>query len=70
MVPIGCSDPDPSDPVKPAAGPADIVVYAKIYTAENGTMAEAFAVKHEKFVYVGDKEGAASYTQWKRGKRR
>ena len=61
MVAIGCSDSDSSEPVKPAAEPADIVVYGKIYTAENGTMAEAFAVKQDKFVYVGDKEGAASY---------
>ncbi len=45
---------------KPVA-PAEMVVYGKIYTAENGSIAEAFAVKDGKYVYVGDKAGAARY---------
>lgn len=42
---------------------ADTVVYGPIYTAEdeNDGMAEAFAVKDGKFIYVGTKEGAAAY---------
>ena len=35
---------------------ADLVVYGKIFTAEGGQMAEAFAVKDGKYVYVGDKD--------------
>ena len=36
---------------------ADTVVFGSIYTAEdeNDSMAEAFAVKDGKYVYVGDK---------------
>ncbi len=37
---------------------ADLVVYGKIFTSENNQLAEAFAVKDGKFVYVGDKNGA------------
>ena len=42
---------------------ADLVVYGNIYTAEdsNDSMAEAFAVKDGKYVYVGDKEGVKDY---------
>ena len=40
---------------------ADLVVYGKIFTSENNQMAEAFAVKDGKYVYVGDKAGAESY---------
>ena len=42
---------------------ADMVVYGTIYTAEdeNNGMAEAFAVKDGKYVYVGDKEGAKAF---------
>ena len=42
---------------------ADLVVYGNIYTAEdaNDSMAEAFAVKDGKYVYVGDKEGVKEY---------
>lgn len=42
---------------------ADVVVYGKIYTAENdtATFAEAFVVKGRKFVYVGSKAEAAKY---------
>ncbi|MBO6188159.1 MAG: amidohydrolase family protein [Prevotella sp.] len=37
---------------------ADLVVYGKIYTAEDNQIVEAFAVKDGKYVYVGDKAGA------------
>lgn len=44
---------------------ADLVVYGTVYTAEeeNGGIAEAFAVKDGKYIYVGDKQGAARYIQ-------
>ncbi|MCQ2752402.1 MAG: amidohydrolase family protein [Coriobacteriales bacterium] len=42
---------------------ADLVVYGKIYTAEkeNDGLCDAFAVKDGKFIYVGDKAGAAAF---------
>lgn len=42
---------------------ADTVVYGTIFTAEkeNAGLAEAFAVKDGKFVYVGDRSGAKAY---------
>ncbi len=42
---------------------ADLVVYGTIYTAEdeNDNMAEAFAVKDGKYIYVGNKEGVEKY---------
>ncbi|MBR2518515.1 MAG: amidohydrolase family protein [Selenomonadaceae bacterium] len=40
---------------------ADLVVYGKIFTAENNKLAEAFAVKDGKYVYVGDKKGAEAF---------
>ncbi len=42
---------------------ADLVVYGKIFTADEKPMAEAFAVKDGKFVYVGDKKGADAYIE-------
>jgi hypothetical protein len=43
---------------------ADLVVYGKIFTSEgNNKMAEAFAVKDGKYVYVGDKKGAEAYIE-------
>ena len=44
---------------------ADLVVYGTIYTAEdeNNELAEAFAVKDGKYVYVGDKEGAKAFIE-------
>ena len=44
---------------------ADLVVYGTIFTAEdeNDGLAEAFAVKGGKYIYVGDKEGAEQYIQ-------
>ena len=46
--------PSPSDP-------ADLVVYGKIFTSDNDKIVEAFAVKDGKFIYVGDKAGAAAF---------
>ena len=42
---------------------ADLVVYGKIYTAEDNKIVEAFAVKDGKYVYVGDKAGAEAYIE-------
>ena len=42
---------------------ADLVVYGKIYTAEDNQIVEAFAVKDEKYVYVGDKAGAEAFVE-------
>ena len=42
---------------------ADLVVYGKIYTAENNQLAEAFAVKDGKYIYVGDKAGAEAFVE-------
>lgn len=41
-------------------GKADLVVCGKIFTAE-GKLAQAFAVKNGKFVYVGDKHGVKDF---------
>ena len=40
---------------------ADLVVYGKIFTSENDRIAEAFAVKDGKYVYVGDRHGAEAF---------
>lgn len=44
---------------------ADLVVYGTIYTAEdeNDGLAEAFAVKDGKFIYVGDRKGVEKYVK-------
>ena len=42
---------------------ADLVVYGKIYTAEDNKIVEAFAVKDGKYVYVGDKAGAEAFIE-------
>ena len=44
---------------------ADLVVYGKVYTAEkeNDGLCEAFAVKDGKYIYVGDRAGAADYVE-------
>ena len=42
---------------------ADLVVYGKIFTSEDNRIEEAFAVKDGKYVYVGDKKGAATFVQ-------
>ncbi|MCQ2324691.1 MAG: amidohydrolase family protein [Paludibacteraceae bacterium] len=52
---VGCKDKNaPKDE-------ANLVVYGKIFTAENNTIADAFVVKDGKFVYVGDADGAKKY---------
>ncbi|MBR0069680.1 MAG: amidohydrolase family protein, partial [Synergistaceae bacterium] len=40
---------------------ADLVVYGKIFTSEGNQIAEAFAVKNGRYVYVGDKKGAEAF---------
>ncbi|MDO5321614.1 MAG: amidohydrolase family protein [Bacteroidia bacterium] len=40
---------------------ADLVVYGKVFTSENDTPVEAFAVKDGKYVYAGDRKGAEAY---------
>ena len=42
---------------------ADRVVYGKVYTSEAGRLAEAFAVKDGRYVYVGDRKGAEAYIE-------
>ena len=42
---------------------ADLVVYGKIFTSEANQIAEAFAVKDGKYVYVGDKNGAEAFVK-------
>ena len=42
---------------------ADLVVYGKIFTSEHNQIAEAFAVKDGKYVYVGDKAGAEAFIE-------
>ena len=55
----GCAVSD--NPGKDEKSGADLVVIGKIFTSENNQMAEAFAVKDGKYVYVGDKAGAEQY---------
>lgn len=56
-----CSDKDNDMPV-PDSQAADMVVYGKIYTADNSeSMAEALAVKDGKFIFVGSKADAQQY---------
>ena len=40
---------------------ADLVVYGKIFTSESDQIAEAFAVKGGKYIYVGDRKGAEEF---------
>ncbi|MBQ0006295.1 MAG: amidohydrolase family protein, partial [Alistipes sp.] len=42
---------------------ADLVVYGKIFTSDNYELAEAFAVKDGKYIYVGDRESAAVFVE-------
>ena len=42
---------------------ADLVVYGKIFTAQNNQIVKAFAVKDGKYVYVGDKAGAEAFIE-------
>ena len=50
---------------KPNEKEADLVVYGTIYTAEkeNEGIAEAFAVKDGKYIFVGSKEDAKKYVK-------
>ena len=45
---------------------ADLVVFGKIFTAENNQLAEAFAVKDGKFIFVGGKNGVAEFIDKKK----
>ena len=56
-----CGNSDNS--VQEVKGGADLVVYGKIFTSEGNQVAEAFAVKNGKYVYVGDKKGAEAYVE-------
>ncbi len=62
---VGCTSSD--NPVKDDTPPikdgADLVVYGKIFTSENNQLAEAFAVKDGKYVYVGDRKGAEAFVE-------
>ena len=42
---------------------ADLLVYGKIFTSEHNQIAEVFAVKDGKYVYVGDKAGAEAFIE-------
>ncbi|MCQ2153866.1 MAG: amidohydrolase family protein [Bacteroidales bacterium] len=42
---------------------ADLVVYGKIFTSDNYELAEAFAVKDGKYIYVGDSASAAVFVE-------
>ena len=44
-------------------GPADLVVYGKIFTSEGNKLVEAFAVKDGKYVYAGDRKGAEAFVE-------
>lgn len=59
---VGCKDrdKDPQQQEDPLKG-RNLVVYGKIFTAENNTIADAFVVQDGKFVYVGDTAGARPY---------
>ena len=57
------SNNDNSAQEEPTTSKADLVVYGKIFTSENNQIVEAFAVKDGKYVFVGDKAGAAAYIE-------
>ena len=42
---------------------ADLIVYGRIFTSENDQIAEAFAVKDGRYVYVGDRKGAEAFIE-------
>ena len=42
---------------------ADLVVYGKVFTSENGRISEAFAVKDGRYVYVGGRKGAEAFIE-------
>lgn len=54
-----CSDENNDAPMMEGA---DIVVYGKVFTADNAeSMAEAFAIKDGKYIFVGSKADAQQY---------
>lgn len=55
---VGCKD-----KCEPQLKGRNLVVYGKIFTAENNAIVDAFAVENGKFVYVGDVAGAKKYEQ-------
>ena len=62
---VGCSNSEKSikSNISSEATGSDLVVYGKIFTSENNKIAEAFAVKNGKYVYVGDKKGVESFIE-------
>ena len=50
-----------SEGPEPSEGPADLVVFGKIFTPDRDGIVDAFAVKDGKFVYVGGKAGVEAY---------
>lgn len=42
---------------------ADLVVYGKIFTSEGDRVIEAFAVKDGKYIYAGNRQGAAAFIE-------
>ena len=42
---------------------ADLVVFGKIFTSEDNQIAEAFAVKDGRYVFVGSREGAEAFIE-------
>ena len=56
VVLVGCKDNN-----EPQLKGRNLVVYGKIFTAENNATAEAFVVEDGKFVYVGNAAGAKAY---------
>lgn len=57
---VGCKNNDPQPQEDPLKG-RNLVVYGKIFTAENNAIADALAVQDGKFVYVGDTTGVRQY---------
>ncbi len=45
----------------PRGGYADMVVYGKIFTSDADTMAQAFAVKDGKYIFVGNEDDVQEY---------
>ena len=59
----GCSSKNNASGGGATSEKADLVVYGKIYTADDNKVVEAFAVKDGKYVYVGDKAEAEAYVE-------
>ena len=53
---VGCKDKS-----EPQLRGRNLVIYGKIFTAENNAIADAFVVENGKFVYVGGTAGAKKY---------